>query len=270
MSTRLKIFVSSTMRDDLENERDLVCTRLRELNFEPVNAESWGPDGSKTWQRIREEIQDSHLFLLLLGKRYGWIPDAGAGAAEKRSVTHMEYLEARKLGLPILPFIKDLDYDTTDRRSPEVKTRDAFRKEVSDWAKGEFIGKFRLASDLAASVVRSVIMMLSDDWVKTRIRERAAAASLGAVAPGMARTVVLPPALVEAVGRREAVLFAGSGMSLAAGLPSAVAFAERLAYEIEREEPGYGISPSAAVFAGTATDLIILKGRDALVSASTI
>jgi Domain of unknown function (DUF4062) len=194
MSTRLKIFVSSTMRDDLENERDLVCTRLRELNFEPVNAESWGPDGSKTWQRIREEIQDSHLFLLLLGKRYGWIPDAGAGAAEKRSVTHMEYVEARKLDLPILPFLKVLDYDTTDRQSPEGEARDAFRKEVSDWEKGEFIGKFHLASDLAASVVRSVIMMLSDDWAKARIRERAgeAAASPAAVTPGTARTPVLP------------------------------------------------------------------------------
>lgn len=270
MSTRLKIFISSTMRDDLENERDLVCKRLRELNFEPINAESWGPDSSMTWERIRDEITDCHLFLLLMGKRYGWIPDSGPGANGNKSVTHMEYEVARELNLPILPFLKTLDYETTERDSAEAKARDSFRKEVSDWAKGQFIEKFSLASDLSERVTKAIILMLSNDWVRQRIQERSQESNRTRP-PVIANSqrqqpLSLPPPLIEAVRKGNAVLFAGAGMSLAVGLPSAVAFSERLAFEIAKYEPGYDISPSAAVFAGTATDLVLLKGRRTLVN----
>jgi len=44
---RLRVFVSSTM-DDLVNEREAVCRKLRDLNFEPVNAENWLPDGQNS------------------------------------------------------------------------------------------------------------------------------------------------------------------------------------------------------------------------------
>jgi hypothetical protein len=267
MSKPLRIFISSTMRDDLENEREAVCDRLKELNFVPVNAESWLPDGSQTWPRIVDEIHDSHLFVLLLGRRYGWIPASGPGAGGDRSVTHMEYLEARRLKLPILSFHKRLDYEQTDRQSDEARKRDAFRKEVADWGEGHHVGEFERAKDLAADVVRALIQMLSNDWAKAIIAERvrSSRAPSSVPVPG-GRAPILPPQLVDAVARRNAVLFAGSGMSLAAGLPSAVAFARRLSYEIEQDEPGYDISPSAAQFSGTATDLVLLKGRAALVT----
>ncbi len=91
---RLRIFISSTM-EDLANERDLVADRLQSFNFEPVNAEGILPTGAKSWDRICEEIDSCHLFVLLLGERYGWVPTKGPLANEKISVTHGEYRRAR-------------------------------------------------------------------------------------------------------------------------------------------------------------------------------
>lgn len=40
MPSKIRVFVSSTMKD-LANERDAVVRKIAELNFEPVDAESW-------------------------------------------------------------------------------------------------------------------------------------------------------------------------------------------------------------------------------------
>ena len=74
----LRIFLSSTMTDELENERAAVVQRLRLFNFEPVNAEGWLPDGGGIWATIERQIRESDLFVLILGERYGWIPKAGS------------------------------------------------------------------------------------------------------------------------------------------------------------------------------------------------
>ena len=70
MSTRLRVFISSTMKD-LGDARRAVVARLRSLNLEPVNAENLHPDGGSSWEVIRTEIDESHLFILLSGETYG-------------------------------------------------------------------------------------------------------------------------------------------------------------------------------------------------------
>src|SRR4051812_46430782 len=107
MGTKIRVFIASTMKD-LKNERSEVVSRVGRLNFEPVNAEGWPPTGSRAWDRIEQEMQSCHLFVLILGDSYGWTPDGGPGAEDGLSVTHMEARKARELGLPILPFLKRL------------------------------------------------------------------------------------------------------------------------------------------------------------------
>src|SRR5215213_1406742 len=150
MGTKIRVFIASTV-DDLENERNQVVTRVRQLNFEPVNAEGWVTTGTPPWERIRQELESCHLFVLLLGKRYGYIPTHGPGAADGLSVTHMETRQARELGLPVLPFLKRLKYGS----EPDER-RDRFREEVSDWAAGGVVNEFDLADDLADKVAASL------------------------------------------------------------------------------------------------------------------
>lgn len=231
---RLRIFISSTM-EDLANERDLVADRLQSFNFEPLNAEGILPSGAKSWDRICEEIDSCHLFVLLLGERYGWVPNKGPLANEKISVTHGEYRRARGQQIPVLTFKKTIPSDKD--RPDDLSARQAFWKEVMEWDSGQFVSDFRLARDLAEKVAVSIVTVLSDEFQKTRISQRV---NLAKVPVGLAkdrdedrisglREGPLPPGLVHAVQERRALLFAGSGISLAAGLPSADAFAAKLA-----------------------------------------
>jgi hypothetical protein len=267
MGRKLRVFLSSTMRD-LMNERAEVTARLLQFNFEPVNAEQWQPTGKQSWERIRQEIASSDVFLLLLGERYGWTPDAGPGAASGKSVTHMEYLEACDQALPILPFLKRLPYDA-ERDSDDARRRDAFRKEVADWNGGQLVGQFDLARDLSDNVGRALVDMLCEDF-KSRLRTRAAdteaAASIIADAPAVEEPQ-LPGRIVEEVRRHEAVLFAGAGVSLEAGYPAAAAWGEFLMQRIRERVPDYDMPATAGNVRRIAGDLEFVAGRDALLAA---
>ncbi|NEJ01295.1 DUF4062 domain-containing protein [Rhizobium ruizarguesonis] len=59
---------------------------------------------------LATEIENSHIFLLLMGDRYGWIPTGGPGGTLGKSVTHLETKLAKTSGIPILPFVKRLKY----------------------------------------------------------------------------------------------------------------------------------------------------------------
>ncbi|HET6886416.1 MAG TPA: SIR2 family protein [Candidatus Udaeobacter sp.] len=266
MGRRLRIFVSSTMKD-LRNERVEVVQRLKLFNFEAVNAENLSPTGGNSWETIQPEIASSDIMILLLGERYGWIPTAGPGAEHKISVTELEVREARELGKPILAFEKRLDEDA-DRTSEDAKDRDAFRKRIKDWSNpGLFVESFDLAPDLADKVGQAVIGLLSNKFQRQRISAQADAVSrmtesLPGSTPVKGRILPsIPGHLRDAVRNRAAVLFAGSGMSLSAGFPSAAAFNERFMQLIREKQPDYFLSPAASAFAGIATDLENLRGR---------
>lgn len=269
---RLRVFISSTMKD-LANERRAIERQLTAFNIEPVNAESWLPDGTKSWERIEKEIRASDVFVLIVGERYGWIPEAGPGSGSGRSVTHLEFEAACRLKLPVLPFLKELSYET-EKSSDDAILRDKFRAEITAWDDGQFIAKFEDAFDLADKVGLAVIELLTSRFQREQIRLRAPAVSAaahdlegerGRLPPPA--TPVLPPRLIQAVASRDAVLFAGSGVSLAAGLPSAAFFAQSLVKIVRESVPGYEANPVGSAFAGVATDVEGLAGRPGLVSA---
>jgi NAD-dependent SIR2 family protein deacetylase len=250
---------------DLANERLVVCQKLASFNFEPVNAENLGPSGGNSWERIQPEIASCDAMVLLLGERYGWIPKVGPGADLNLSVTELEMREARKLGIPILPFEKRLDEDA-DRTSEDAKKRDDFRKRIKDWDNpGLFVQSFDLAPDLAEKVGRAVIEMLTDERQIIRARaEDVTRSAEGWQPPSATKRAIapsIPAKLRAAVQKRTAVLFAGSGISLSAGFPGTAALTERLVQLIKETEPKYSLSPAASLFAAIATDLESLRGR---------
>lgn len=262
---RLRVFISSTMKD-MANERDSVYRKLEEFGMEPVNAEGWLPDGATSWERIAEELRSCDLFVLLSGETYGWTPSNGPGAEKKVSVTELEYLEARKEGIPVLPFLKKLPYHTGPRSS-DVRKRDAFRKRIMEWETGYFVVEFTLASDLAIKVGRALIGVIAREF-KTRVQERVAAKralsqQIVEQAPPSAGLPSLPEALIGDILQRRAVLLAGAGMSISAGLPTAPAFAEYLKECVREIAPGY--SDAALPFASVASDFEAIASRQLLI-----
>lgn len=236
MSTRIRVFISSTMRD-LANERHEVVRRVRSFNFEPVNAESWLPHGTRTWERIEKEIESSHLFVLILGDSYGFIPDEGPGAGPGLSATHLEARRARELGLPVLTFVKRLGYDAP-RDTDDARRRDEFRREVMSWAGGLSAAEFELAADLADKVGAALVEVLSETFLADAVRGRAETARAAERQVGVSERVelpvFLPPDLVERAADGDLILFAGAGVSLAAGYPSQRAMIELITSHLRR------------------------------------
>jgi hypothetical protein len=226
MTQKLRVFISSTM-EDLANERAAVVEQLKSVNLEPVNAEGILPTGGNSWDVLENEIRSSHIFVLILGNSYGWIPEKGHGADKKRSVTHLEVSLARELKLPILPFLKRLKYTGKPERTKDEERRDAFREEVEDWEKGQFRTMFDLAQDLAPTVRKALLDIFFDNYLKSRVRVSFAAST---APPAGGATVVnseIPPGLPVLPGTG-GTLFAGAGMSLAAGYPTASLLSEHL------------------------------------------
>ncbi|TPK42242.1 DUF4062 domain-containing protein [Mesorhizobium sp. B2-5-4] len=222
MPAKIRVFVSSTM-EDLANERAAVVEAIKRLNFEPVNAEGILPTGGTSWEVLDLEIRSCLICILIQGDRYGWIPTKGYGAGQSKSVTHLEIEIARSQKIPILPFFKKLNYGA-DSTSPDAMLRDKFRKEIGDWKDGLFRGEFNLASDLSDKVFQALLDVLTGSYLRTAVQAR-----VEQTAAPLSNTPAFGPLapshrLANTTAPRE-VLFAGAGLSLSAGLPSANALA---------------------------------------------
>jgi uncharacterized protein DUF4062/SIR2-like protein len=247
MSSQVRVFISSTMKD-LANERAAVARQVEQFNFEPVNAENWLPDGSKTWDRIEKELLSSHLVVLILGESYGWIPPEGVGAGQGRSVTHMEATAARKAGIPILAFVKRLDYDSP-RGTRNAKQRDAFLQEVQSWSGGLYTTDFGLAADLSVKVGAALVNVLSESYLKEQVRAQYTRAISLPPEPAARLEPLDPnPELMGLLREKRAVLLAGAGLSLSAGYPAAHALSELLiADAFQRGSKGLNLGLSGSI-----------------------
>jgi hypothetical protein len=258
---RLRIFISSTM-EDLKNERREIVKRLKALNtIEPVNAEAMLPDGATSWGRISEELEECDLMVLILGDRYGWCPTSGPLSAQGVSVTEGEYREARQHEIPVLPFFKRLSAETAAAQTDDARRRNEFRKQVGDWAAGEFRAEFEYADELGELVVQAVIGLLVRDH---RARRRSARQLPGAPPAPSTGSIVIPPRLQEAIAGRRALLFAGSGISLAAGLPSSAAFAAHLINTLRETTKDYLPTAVGTGLGSLAADVEMACGRERL------
>lgn len=180
------------------------------------------PDGGTSWDVIRAEIDSSHLFILISGETYGWIPDSGVGAGEGRSVTHMEVIHAKSIGLPILPFFKTLRYDSP-RGTDDANARDQFRRDIADWGAGKFRQEFEWSDDLERSVADALLDLFQRSALK-EIASRARPQSLLGTAPPKVKTGHI--SIPAGFRGHDPVLFAGAGISVSAGLPTAAILTE--------------------------------------------
>jgi hypothetical protein len=254
MTERVRVFVSSTM-DDLANERQAVVDQIADVGMEPVNAEGLLPNGKTSWDLLEDEIRTCHLCVLLGGDRYGWIPDTGHGADQQRSVTRLEVQFARSLAIPILPFLKRLNYNPKARTFDETR-RDAFREELGDWAHGHFRAEFDLAKDLGEKVRKALLDIMLDHLAKSLIRER--------VARTASATPPAAPAWTLAT-HMDSFLYAGAGLSIAAGYPSAAILAEALGRRLGLNATGHDLL-SRHPFADLAAFAELRLGRDGVMA----
>lgn len=138
--------------------------------------------------------------------------------------------------------------------------RDKFRKEISDWRDGLFRGEFNLASDLGDKAFQALLDVLTGSYLRAAVQTRVGhtTAATGET-PVVWATVPLPPsASTYTTGD---ILFAGAGMSLSAGLPSAAGLAGVIGRELGLNRSSTNRHSLAQLFEVAEASL----GRDRLV-----
>src|SRR5947209_15851319 len=95
MKRKLQVFVSSTYNDMLAERQAAVEAILRAGHI-PAGMELFAAGDESQWETIRRWIDDSDVFMLILGGRYGSIePKSG------KSYIELEYEYAIRKGKPL-------------------------------------------------------------------------------------------------------------------------------------------------------------------------
>ena len=107
MSKKLQVFISSTFTDLIE-DRQAAVEGILDAGHIPAGMELFR-GGKPQMETIKKWIDESDVYMLILGGRYGSIePSSG------KSYTHLEYEYAVSKGIPLFAVV--LDDDELDRR----------------------------------------------------------------------------------------------------------------------------------------------------------
>jgi nucleoside 2-deoxyribosyltransferase len=115
MSRRLQVFVSSTFLD-LREERQAAVLAISEAQHIPDGMELFAAGNDSQLERIERRIDESDVYLLILGHRYGSIePKSG------KSYTRYEHDYAVEKGKPVLAMVMSDDWHDDKVKSGESK-----------------------------------------------------------------------------------------------------------------------------------------------------
>ena len=133
---KYQIFISSTYTDLIEARQKVRDTILSLYHF-PLGMEMFSADDDEQWEVIRETIDCSDYYVLIIGGRYG------SETSDGISYTENEYDYAKSKGIPVLAFIRDrntaLRPEERESDSNKIEKLDKFivkakaSKMVDDW-----------------------------------------------------------------------------------------------------------------------------------------
>lgn len=99
MKKKFQVFISSTYTDLIE-ERQRAVTAVLDSNHIPAGMELFKANNQDQMNVIRQWIDESDVFMLILGGRYGSLDPA-----TQKSYTHLEYEYALEKQMPIFTLI---------------------------------------------------------------------------------------------------------------------------------------------------------------------
>ena len=98
LKKKFQIFISSTYLD-LVDERQAAVQAILKLGHIPAGMELFKA-GASQWQTITRWIDESDIYLLILGGRYGTL-----NKIEDKSYTQLEYEYALSKGIPVFALV---------------------------------------------------------------------------------------------------------------------------------------------------------------------
>lgn len=162
---KYQIFISSTF-SDLVAERSEVIKVILDIYQIPIGMEMFSADNDDQWNTIKTTIESSDYYLLIIGHRYGSL------TKEKISYTEKEFNYAKKLGIPILSFIKDRDLPTSpNQRDIEAekgeKLIDFLKKVQSNSMCDYWFNETDLAKKVAVALPKTIFKTPRIGWIRS-------------------------------------------------------------------------------------------------------
>lgn len=154
---KLRVFISSTM-EDMQEERNAVANAIdRYFFWESVYAESFVARSKSPREVCLEEVRRSHIYVGIYKNRYGYIPSENN--PKRRSVTVLEYYEAKKNELPILIFVSKNAGDIE-------KELHEFLAQLTDFDEGHWNKKYSTIEDLVESVLNAISYEVTRGYIE--------------------------------------------------------------------------------------------------------
>lgn len=161
---KFQIFISSTYTD-LREERQAAVEAILKAGHIPAGMELFTSTNKSQWTIIKRWIDESDIYMLILGGRYGSIdPDTG------KSYTHLEYEYAYSINKPLFAVVinddalKKKTYDERETQNP--KSLEDFRQQVLSYLSAFFSD----SKDIKLAVHESLGTLIQDNelvgWVR--------------------------------------------------------------------------------------------------------
>jgi|SRR5690625_586367 len=167
MQKKLQVFVSSTF-EDLKEERQKAVEAILNNNHIPAGMELFKASNESQLDTVKKWIQESDIYMLLLGGRYGSIePHSGL------SYTEVEYDYAIEQNIPVFSLILTEGY-TYGKLSSDPSLRlleetyqekyEAFKRKV----KTKMIKEINSLEEIATEIGNSITYLKNDPSIEFR------------------------------------------------------------------------------------------------------
>lgn len=158
MNKRYQIFISSTFKD-LEEERRLLTQTILRKGYYPAGMEWFPGIGEDQFEYIKQVIDDSDYYVLILGGTYGTIASDGISYTEK------EYDYALEKGKTIIPMVQKnpiIKEDDDERRIKYLQ----FHKKVTSKPVSFWCNQQELTSIFATNLELTINIFPAQGWIR--------------------------------------------------------------------------------------------------------
>lgn len=163
MDRRYQVFVSSTYTDLIDERREVIQALL-ELDCIPAGMEMFPAANEDQWSLIKDVIDASDYYVVIVGGRYGSMTEEGL------SYTEMEYDYATEKGVPVLGFVHgDPSAIALGKSEPAADVRvklDAFREKVKQKMVKQYSTPAELGSVVSRGLTRTIKKNPRAGWVR--------------------------------------------------------------------------------------------------------
>ena len=142
---KFQFFISSTY-EDLKDAREKVIKTVLSNYHIPIGMEMFSAADEDQWEIIKDTIDNSDYYIVIIGHRYGSMTTDGISFTEK------EYDYASQNGIPILAFIRDRNAPTSPKERDDDPNRVEKLKVFIDKVSGKMREVWSNPDDLANKV----------------------------------------------------------------------------------------------------------------------